>query len=510
MEELNINETQQLEGALGGVAGVARQAENALGSLDNKLLTLRLNFGKLRAAIERAFAPIASHGAVAMNGLVRHLTDFANSAGAVIGALFGTVQKKAVTTVKTGGRAIRRFLADFDEIARLNAGSGGSGTATETQWKTVTPQLTEETQAIVDKILGIIAPIREISLEFAREAFRALGKSIGDLAKIIGENLLWAWHNILAPLAKWTLEKAAPAAVEALAGAFSGLAAILKPVLGAIRAMLPAVQPVIEFLGQTAVLALDTLKAQLEKLAGAFTAGTEGMGQNLAVLGQRFAAWLTGVTPIFAAIRDAWLAVLGAMGSAAASTVSAILTALTGLTGFLSGTLTGSWKAAWEGLKTMARGAVNGLIGIVNGMLSGLVGGINAAARQLNRFRVNLPSWLPGVGGKSFGFSVPTLSVPQIPYLAQGAVLPAGRPFLAMVGDQRHGTNIEAPLATIQEAVAVTMEDFMASNRAGQEATVGVLREILTAVLGIELGDAVLGAAANRYNARLATMRGDG
>ena len=137
---------------------MARQAEIALGSLDNKLLTLRLNFGKLRAAVERAFAPIASHVAVALNGLVRHLTDMANTAGAVIGALFGTVQEKAVTTTKKSGKAIRRFLADFDEIQRLNAGSGGAG-GTVTEWKTVTPQLTEKAQAIVDAIRAILAPL---------------------------------------------------------------------------------------------------------------------------------------------------------------------------------------------------------------------------------------------------------------------------------------------------------------------------------------------------------------
>ena len=39
------------------------------------------------------------------------------------------------------------------------------------------------------------------------------------------------------------------------------------------------------------------------------------------------------------------------------------------------------------------------------------------------------------------------------------AVLPANKPFLAMAGDQKHGTNIEAPLSTIQEAVALVMDD---------------------------------------------------
>ncbi len=46
----------------------------------------------------------------------------------------------------------------------------------------------------------------------------------------------------------------------------------------------------------------------------------------------------------------------------------------------------------------------------------------------------------------------------NVPKLARGAVLPANKPFMAMVGDQRNGTNVEAPLATIQEALMAVME----------------------------------------------------
>ena len=83
-------------------------------------------------------------------------------------------------------------------------------------------------------------------------------------------------------------------------------------------------------------------------------------------------------------------------------------------------------------------------------------------------------------------------------------------PFLAVVGDQRHGTNVEAPLATIQEAVALCMQDVMASNLAGHEATVAVLREILEAVLGIHIGDDTVGQAVARYNAKMAIIKGGG
>ena len=87
-------------------------------------------------------------------------------------------------------------------------------------------------------------------------------------------------------------------------------------------------------------------------------------------------------------------------------------------------------------------------------------------------------------------------------------MLPANRPFLAMVGDQRHGTNIEAPLSTITDAVRLAMSDMAAGNMAGHEATVGVLQEILQAVLWIHIGDEAIAAAADRYRTKMALVKG--
>lgn len=54
-----------------------------------------------------------------------------------------------------------------------------------------------------------------------------------------------------------------------------------------------------------------------------------------------------------------------------------------------------------------------------------------------------------------------------IPYLAQGAVIPANHEFLAVLGDQTNGTNVEAPLETIQEALAEVL-----AAQGGQEITI--------------------------------------
>ena len=161
-----------------------------------------------------------------------------------------------------------------------------------------------------------------------------------------------------------------------------------------------------------------------------------------------------------------------------------------------------------EPIANFFKNMVNGIIGFINGMIATIVSGINFIVGAMNKLRFDVPGWVPGIGGQVWGFNIPEITAPQIPYLAQGAVLPPNRPFLAMVGDQTHGTNVEAPLATIQEAVAIVMEDMVQSNVAGFEATITVLREILEAVLGIEIGDDVIGRAAARYSNRLAIRNG--
>lgn len=87
----------------------------------------------------------------------------------------------------------------------------------------------------------------------------------------------------------------------------------------------------------------------------------------------------------------------------------------------------------------------------INGFLRWIVNGLNKLVDKLNAFGFNLPDVL---GGGKVGFNISKLNVPQ---LAKGAVLPPNKPFLAMVGDQKSGTNIEAPLDTIVEAVRIAL-----------------------------------------------------
>ena len=220
--------------------------------------------------------------------------------------------------------------------------------------------------------------------------------------------------------------------------------------------------------------------------------------------------------PAFAEVFNAIADVVGVAVGAIADAIDLAVVVLRGLTDFLSAVFRGNWDAAWQAIGNTVntvwdkmtnaiKTAVNGIIGFINRMISAVVTGINAVINALNGLSFDLPDIF---GGGHVGFHISTLTAPQIPYLAQGAVIPANREFLAVLGDQNHGTNVEAPLDTIKQAVAEVMEDLQAGQMAGFEAVVAVLREILSAVYGIELTDEDVGRAVQRWQRKQAIATG--
>ncbi len=223
--------------------------------------------------------------------------------------------------------------------------------------------------------------------------------------------------------------------------------------------------------------------------------------------------------PVFS---DVFNAVAGLVETAIglmADAIDIILVVLRGLLDFLSAVFRGDWGAAWNAIadtalavwdriKSGIKSAVNGIIGFINGMIQAVVNGLNRVIDAINTLSFDVPDWVPGIGGSTLGFNFGTITAPQIPYLAQGAVIPPNREFMAVLGDQSHGTNVEAPLATIQQAVASVMQDYQDGNLAALEQVVAVLRQILEAVYGIHIGDSVIGQAVARYNSRQAIITG--
>ena len=138
-------------------------------------------------------------------------------------------------------------------------------------------------------------------------------------------------------------------------------------------------------------------------------------------------------------------------------------------------------KSAWKAVKTfwqthiskyftaawwlsLGKTCINGLIAGFEGGINAIIGAfesmINWFVNGLNKISFDIPDWIPGIGGKEFGFNLDTVKFNRvsIPRLAAGAVIPANKEFLAVLGDQKHGVNIETPLETMLEAFNTALD----------------------------------------------------
>ena len=97
------------------------------------------------------------------------------------------------------------------------------------------------------------------------------------------------------------------------------------------------------------------------------------------------------------------------------------------------------------------KSVINSAIRIVNGAISkinGVIGGIE------NAFSFSYDFTNPFTGTRYYGnYGLDLPRVNSIPYLASGAVIPPNKEFMAVLGDQRHGTNIEAPESLIRRII---------------------------------------------------------
>lgn len=483
------------------------EAAQTLEDLDDALLTLRFDLGKLEAAWERAFAPITARVVPAIDQGVRALTDFVDSAGQVIAALFGGVQLEAKKTVTVTGRSVKRALADFDRLDRLSTGSG-SGSSTYTvpaQIKAIPEEMqkiADRIRDICDSIKGLLAPLQAIDLSAAARAFDGLRTAIEPFARGLFAGLEWLWFHILTPMAAWSAEQALPAflgAVSAALQALNTVAGAARPVFSWLWESL--LQPLAQWTGEKFLQAMEavtgyfrglkTLMEWLSPLAGVLAGALDGLRSGFerlcAQLGQ-WNSWLSSAGVGLGLLERAarWLGELLCQAAGHGQTLWQVFRSIAG--------------ALTPGVKQTA----NAVAGIVNTVLAAVESAVNAMVSAINSLRIDIPGWVPMVGGKRLGFNLSTVSLPRIPALAQGAVLPANRPFLAVVGDQKRGTNVEAPLEVIQQAVA----QVMGSNAELQQDTNRLLSQLLTAVASIQVGDDTIGRAARRYEHRMAVMGG--
>ena len=107
---------------------------------------------------------------------------------------------------------------------------------------------------------------------------------------------------------------------------------------------------------------------------------------------------------------------------------NSVRTMVQGIFNVFKGIFTGDMKTVFNGFKQIFKGAFDSLWSIAKAPLNLVIRGINALIKGANKIHFDVPSWVPGIGGKTYG-----INIPQIPLLAKGGVV--SQPTQAIIGE---------------------------------------------------------------------------
>ena len=431
---------------LADVVAVNGEARDAIAQLKGALLTLA--------------QPLVQVIIPAFTALVKVLATVVSFIANIVSALFGTTAKESANAAKSlndqknaykgvGGAAksASKQLASFDEINKLSGeGSGGSGI--------ILPDFsTAANFAFLDKIADKLKKIGQDIANIFRDVKAFIenifsgdwGAALDNIADFVNHarellaDLLDFVGYIFGEIIDTIIEKCGLAGTP-VGDMLTGIKGIVQGTLGLISGILTGdlekmKQSVIQMLTgvKTFVFGIwDWFKLGLTSLLDWLDEKTNGRFHEIIELAKTYVSnVIDGVKQIFGGFID-----------------------------FLTGVFTADWEKAWEGIKEIFRVIWNTIVGGLEAAVNLIIKGINWLIDQLNKIHFEIPDWVPGIGGKSFGINISHVNELKIPRLAQGAVIPPNREFMAVLGDQKQGTNIEAPADLIRQIVREEINNF--------------------------------------------------
>ena len=152
-------------------------------------------------------------------------------------------------------------------------------------------------------------------------------------------------------------------------------------------------------------------------------------------------------------------------------TLNGFIAIAKGVIEFISGAFSNDWSKSWEGVKSVfkeiwnsmpnfIKGPIKLIIGFVNSMIEAIEDGINFVVRGMNNLQFDVPDWIPGIGGETFGFDLNEISLPRIPQLARGGVLEKGQVGLLEGSGSEAVVPLEKNAKWISRVVATMSEEF--------------------------------------------------
>lgn len=331
------------------------------------------------------------------------------------------------------------------------------------------------------------------------ESISNLTSAFAPILESIGNVLEWIYNNIVLPMLKWVIEVGLPTVINlvskvatfladhqsiveafgaALIGAFAaakiaGLASIIIKnvsgiamaakglislmtgtggIMGGIKAIATAIGPGGVFvLAVGACIAIGVLLYKnwdkIKEMAGKVWDWISNKTRRFVEdIGNKLRGLATKMTTIWGNIKASahqkWNAIWSTVSGFAERIKNAIVDKFTSAKNTV--------VDVFNGMRDAIRSVLNNIISVVNGAINKVNGVVSAieSAFSFGPWKVPTP-----FGSKTIGFKATFPRVPTVPYLAKGAVIPPRSEFLAVLGDQKQGNNIETPEALLRKIV---------------------------------------------------------
>lgn len=311
--------------------------------------------------------------------------------------------------------------------------------------------------------------LNSIADSLDRMDFSTVNQGLSDLwtelepfTENIGEGILWFIDKFLSPISEWTVNNALPEFLKTVTKSVKSLNSaleILKPLANEIYKEI--VVPLGDYLKDTFQTVMDTLNDSLDDL-NKFLVDNKDEIQKFSNTIINILGGAVNIAIFFLNnLVTRWKNMFNAIKDFMFDWINNTMKLFNGLVDFISGIFTWNFERAFKGL-------ANAIISVINNLANNLDLGIsliiNFMAEKINSL-IDIINSIGSFTGIHIPRAQPRRSyVGRIPYLASGAVIPPNSPFLAMLGDQKSGVNIETPLETMKQAFKEALAESGSNN----------------------------------------------
>nr|DAG53401.1 MAG TPA: minor tail protein [Caudoviricetes sp.] len=487
-----------LAGAVGNVDyGKVAEGETALDKISKSAEKLAKLLKKLWKPFQDAWKKEGKNTINAANIALSGIAKLAKSVGRSL---------VEVWTNGTGTTMLTTMLRIAQNVLKT-IGNIASGFADAWNKNNVGTQIIQNIANALQVVLSFIERIAKDTADWAANLdFYPLLESISNLTatfapilESIGNVLEWIYKNIVLPMLKWVIEVGLPTVINlvskvatfladhqpiveafgaALIGAFaaakiaglaarviksvSGIAAAAKGlialmtgtggIMGGIKAIATAIGPAgIFVIAVTACIAIGVLLYKnwdkIKEMAGKVWDWISNKTRRFVEdIGNKLRGLATKMTTIWGNIKTSAHQKWNAIWSTVSGFVESIKNAIVDKFTSAKNTVVN----VFNGMRDAIRSVLNNIISVVNSAISKVNGVVSAieSAFSFGPWKVPTP-----FGSKTIGFKATFPRVPTVPYLAKGAVIPPRSEFLAVLGDQKQGNNIETPETLLRKIV---------------------------------------------------------